>query len=97
MARRPWELLKKLSSKPCDRATDALCIYIPEDVVHALLDGAADDEPVHHRRPLLADAVHAPDGLWWKSHDFRMYRGLSYKKRRFKRPKVWDIWDVWDV
>ena len=24
-------------------------------------------------------------------------RGLSYKKRRFKRPKVWDVWDVWDV
>ena len=21
-------------------------------------------------------------------------RGLSYKKRRFKRPKVWDVWDV---
>ena len=25
-----------------------------------------------------------------------MYRGLSYKKRHFKRPKVWDVWDVWD-
>ena len=23
--------------------------------------------------------------------------GLSYKKRRFKRPKVWDVWDVWNV
>ena len=22
------------------------------------------------------------------------YRGLSYKKRRFKRPKVWDVWNV---
>ena len=31
--------------------------------MHALLDGVADDEPVHHRRPLLADPVHAPDGL----------------------------------
>ena len=31
--------------------------------MHALLDGVADDEPVHHRRPLLADAVHATDGL----------------------------------
>ena len=31
--------------------------------MHALLDGVADDEAVHHRRPLLADPVHATDRL----------------------------------
>ena len=39
-------------------------VGLPEYVVHALLDGVADDEPVHHRRPLLTDAVNATDGLY---------------------------------
>ena len=31
--------------------------------MHALLDGVADDEAVHHRRALLADPVDTTDGL----------------------------------
>jgi hypothetical protein len=38
-------------------------MYVPEHVVHPLLDGGLDEKLVHHRRLHLTDTVHPPDSL----------------------------------
>ena len=32
--------------------------------------------------------------IWKKRNPSFSLRGLSYKKRRLKRPKVWDVWNI---
>ena len=51
-------------------------------------------EPLQAVQLLLRQPLQGAEGPQSKWVDNRQHRGLSYKKRRFKRPKVWDVWNV---